>query len=133
MAMTVEHLEGENIVVVTYDGDVDLGQAIAQAQTKIAAILDDHDGIFYRIDDLSKVEMDWNAFIIGIAIATRPVPGSMTDPRIRGVLVGDYDMARMASSSMQQDQYGATNTPIFPTRDEALAHVHQSRVSQQTQ
>lgn len=130
MSMTVEHLEGENIVVVTYDGDADLDQAIAQAQSEIAILLDHHAGIFYRIDDLSKVQMDWNAFVIGIAAATRPVPGSMTDPRIRGVLVGDYDMARMASSSMKQKQYGATDTPIFATRDEALAYIHQSRANQ---
>ncbi len=130
MSMTVEHLEGENIVVVAYDGDADLDQAIAQAQAEIATILNNHEGIFYRIDDLSKVQMDWNAFVVGIATATRPVPGSMTDPRIRGVLVGDYDMARMASSSMKQQQYGATDTPIFATRDEALAYIHQSRANQ---
>ena len=133
MSMTVEHLEGENIVIVTYAGDANLSQAIVQAQEQIATILDNHEGIFYRIDDLSKVQMDWNAFVVGIAAATRPVPGSMTDPRIRGVLIGDYDMARMASSSMKQQQYGATDTPIFPNRDEALSYIHQSRANQQQQ
>ena len=133
MSMTVEHLEGKNIVIVSYDGDANLDQAIAQAQAKIAAILENHEGIFYRIDDLSKVQMDWNAFVVGISAATRPVPGSMTDPRIRGVLVGDYDMAHMASSSMKQQQYGATDTPILPNRDEALAYIHQSRANHQQQ
>jgi hypothetical protein len=130
MSMTVEHLEGENVVIVSYDDDANLNQAIAQAQEQIAVILDNHEGIFYRIDDLSKVQMDWNAFVVGVAAATRPVPGSMTDPRIRGVLVGDYDMARMASSSMKQQQYGATDTPIFPNRDEALEYIYQSRANQ---
>ena len=133
MSMTVEHLEGKNIVIVSYDGDADLDQAIAQAQAEIAAILENHEGIFYRIDDLSKVQMDWNDFVVGIAAATRPVPGSMTDPRIQGVLVGDYDMARMASSSMKQEQYGATDTPIFPSCDEALEYIYQSRANQQQQ
>lgn len=126
MSVTVEHLEDENIVIVTYDGDENLDYSIAQAQEQIAAMLNVNEGIFYRIDDLSSVEMDWNAFVVGIAAATRPVPGSMTDPRIRGVLIGDYDMARMASDSMKYQQYGATNTPIFSTLADALKHIRQS-------
>ncbi|MGJ3241273.1 MAG: hypothetical protein ACFE0Q_21380 [Anaerolineae bacterium] len=127
MSMSIEHLQDENIIVVTYGGEVDLSQAIADAQAQIADILDAHEGIFYRIDDLSQVEMDWNALVIGLAEATRPIPGSMTDPRIRGMLIGDYDMAKLASSSMKQKQYGATNTPIFPTLERALSHIRKNR------
>ncbi len=123
MTVSVNHLEPENVIVVTYTDASQLDASIMQAQQEIADILAEQDGVFYRIDDLSQAEMDWNAFVVGIAAATRDVPGSMTDARIRGVLVGDYDMAQMAAESMSQEQYGGRDTPIYPTLDAALDHV----------
>lgn len=123
MLVNVEKLSEQSTVIVHYATPFVPKEDIAKAQEQIAKILETHDGSLFRIDDLSKAEMDWSAFVEGIFVATRDVPGSMTDERIHGILVGDYKMVKMASESMKQDQYGAQQTPMFHSVDEALDYV----------
>lgn len=123
MLKSVEKLSGENIIVVTYAAPFDPTADIGAAQQQIVEIIKRHPGQFVRIDDLSRAEMTWSQFILGIQTATVQVAGSMTDPHIHGVLVGDYEMVQIASESMQQDQYGATQTPVFGALDEALDYA----------
>ncbi|MEM6528960.1 MAG: hypothetical protein AAF653_11750, partial [Chloroflexota bacterium] len=92
MLDAVQRLDNENIVIVTYSAPFKPGTDIAQAQEQIAALLPDVKGTLYRIDDLSQSGMDWNSFVEGIFVATRDVPGSMTDARVQGVLVGENDL-----------------------------------------
>ncbi|MEO0563054.1 MAG: hypothetical protein AAF125_13180 [Chloroflexota bacterium] len=125
MLVSVEKLPNERIIVVQYNAPFEPNQDISAAQSEIAALLDENEGVFFRIDDLSKANMTWQQFVDGIFVATREVPGSMVDARIRGVLVGDDEMIQLASASMKQQQYGATNTPVFASLDEALAHARQ--------
>lgn len=125
MLVNVEKLSNQPVVVVHYAAPFVPKEDIVNAQEQIATILESHEGTLFRIDDLSKAEMDWNAFLEGIFEATRDVPGSMTDERIHGILVGDYKMVKMASESMKQDQYGAQQTPMFHSIDEALNYVKQ--------
>lgn len=125
MLESVHKLTGENIIVVTYKDPFEPNIDINKAQEHIAGMLDMFDGVVYRIDDLSNSPMSWNTFVEGIFLATRDVPGSMTDPRIQGILVGADDMVKMASESMKQEQYGATNTPMFKTLDQALARARE--------
>lgn len=116
----------EKTIIVTYKAPFRPEADIVAAQEQIAHILSQHQGRFFRIDDLSEAEMDWNAFVIGIDVATRNIAGSMTDSRIQGILVGEYDMVQMASQSMSQDQYGATDTPMFTTVEEARNYIRQA-------
>lgn len=104
MLQSVEKLRGENIIVVTYSAPFDPPADIGAAQKQIATILKKNPGKFVRIDDLLHAEMTWSLFVLGIQTATVDKPGSMTDPRIHGVLVGDYEMVKIASESMTQDQ-----------------------------
>ena len=125
MLVDVAKIENENIFVVRYAAPFNPNEDIVAAQEQIAALLSSLDGTVYRIDDLSNAKMKWNQFVEGIFVATRDVPGSMVDPRIHGILVGEDDMVQMASESMKQDQYGATNTPMFTTLDEAITYARE--------
>jgi len=129
MLVNVHRLTDEPIIVVTYKAPFQPQLDIATAQRQIAAILDLNEGVFFRIDDLSAANMGWNEFVSGINIATQDVPGSMTDARIRGILVGTYEMVTMASQSMKQEQYGATNTPMFDTLEEAISFARRETVA----
>ena len=119
MLIDVQKLADGNIIVVKYTAPFDPQQDIPAAQEQIAEILKHTDGIVYRIDDLSEAEMDWDSFVQGIFAATRDVPGSMVDPRIRGVLVGEYELVQLASERMKHENYGATNTPMYHNIGEA--------------
>lgn len=123
MLVSVSKFPNEAIILVKYSAPFFPTKDIVAAQEKIADILSENEGDFYRIDDLSEAEMDWNAFVEGIFIATRDVAGSMTDKRIQGVLVGESSLIKMASESMKQNQYGAKPTPMFHTLDDALRHI----------
>jgi len=128
MLKDVQKLPNENIIVVKYKAPFQPIEDIGEAQRQIAEILDAEGQTMYRIDDLSQADMVWNQFVEGIAEATKDVAGSMTDARINGVLVGDYEMVELASKSMTQDQYGATSAPVFNSLDDALAHARQNNV-----
>ena len=126
MLVNVAQIENENIIVVRYKAPFNPNIDIVAAQEQIATLLSTIDGVAYRIDDLSEAQMSWNQFVDGIFVATRDVPGSMTDPRIQGILVGEYEMVRLASESMKQDQYGSTNTPMYTSLDEALKYAREN-------
>lgn len=126
MLVNVAQIENENIIVVRYKAPFNPNIDIVAAQEQIATLLPTIDGVAYRIDDLSEAQMSWNQFVDGIFVATRDVPGSMTDPRIQGILVGEYEMVRLASESMKQDQYGSTNTPMYTSLDEALKYAREN-------
>ncbi|NDJ36072.1 MAG: hypothetical protein GYB64_15565, partial [Chloroflexi bacterium] len=123
MSLTFEKLSGENIVVVTYTSPWDPRQDIAEAGRQTANVLAQVEGRLYRIDDLRLSGMTFSTFVQGIDEATNGTPGSMVDERVQGILVGTDELVRMASESMTQDQYGATDTPFFTTLEEALAHA----------
>lgn len=126
MLKTVEKLANEAIIVVSYEAPFDPRNDISAAQVQISEILNQTEGILYRIDNLSEAKMNWPQFLEGITVATRDTPGSMTDSRIRGILVGDYEMVRLASESMKQEQYGASQTPMFTSLDEALDYTRKT-------
>lgn len=126
MLVDVAQIENENIIIVRYKAPFNPNEDIVAAQEQIATLLPTMGSVAYRIDDLSEAQMSWNQFVDGIFVATRDVPGSMTDPRIQGILVGEYEMVRLASESMKQDQYGATNTPMFTSLDEALNYAREN-------
>lgn len=121
----IEHIEDAHIIVVHYAAPFEPDQDITAAQAQIAGILETTSQPHWRVDVLSEAQMDWSSFVLGIDTATRDVPGSMVDPRIQGILVGDYEMVKLASESMKQEQYGATNTPMFTSLDDALAYIRE--------
>lgn len=123
MLVSVTKYPDDPIVVVTYRAPFAPREDITQAQEQIASILGESQAVLFRIDDLSDVDMTWNQFVEGIYVGTREVPGSMVDSRIRGILVGNGEMVKLASESMKQEQYGATNTPVFTSLEAALAYA----------
>ncbi|MEL6525250.1 MAG: hypothetical protein AAFQ07_06020 [Chloroflexota bacterium] len=126
MLASVTKLDDQPIIIVRYQAPFRPQEDISAAQEQIAKLLDDHgQHNMFRIDDLSEAGMDWNSFVEGIFIATRDVPGSMTDTRINGVLVGEDALVKMASESMKQEQYGSTQTMMFDCMHQAMAYVQE--------
>lgn len=123
MLADVKQVENEFIIIVSYAAPFEPDHDIAAAQRVIADRFLNDEQVWVRIDDLRDAGMDWNTFVEGIFVATRNVPGSMTDPRVQGILVGEDSLVELASHSMKQEQYGATETPVFTTLEAALAHA----------
>lgn len=126
MLTSVEKLEDQPVIIVRYEAPFKPREDINAAQEQVAALLDAYAHPMFRVDDLSQAGMDWNSFMEGIFVATRDVPGSMTDARVRGILVGEDSLIKLASESMTQKQYGSTQTAMFDCMHQAMAYVQEN-------
>ena len=122
MSITVKRLTDEPIVIVTFAMPFDPENDLRQVTQEVAAILKEVDPPLYRIDDVSTLEIDFSQMVQAMGTATRNVPGSVTDPNIQMIFVGE-GIFHLVTQSLKQDQYGSIDADIFAALDEALQHV----------
>ncbi len=120
--LKVEKLPDEPIIIATLAGDLSI-EIVREMYAQTAQLLADHDGILYRITDIRATEIDFSELVNVLASFTENLPGSPTDPRISGVLVGTHGWSEFFTQSAQQEQYGAVNITVFEELEVALAHL----------
>jgi hypothetical protein len=130
MPLTVERLPGEPIVVARFTGKV-TAELVHEMFAESARFADEIGDRVHRISDVSDIETTFSDLILILAEASHGQPGSPSDPRFQGTLVGANAWAKMYSDSLQQQQYGQLNIPVFDTFDAALAHIR-SQIKDQT-
>jgi hypothetical protein len=59
-----------------------------------------------------------------LADSAKGQPGSPTDPRIRGMIVGTHGWSHFFVDSAEQDQYGTMKIPIFESLEDAFASIY---------
>jgi hypothetical protein len=124
MTFTIEMLPDEPIVICTMSAQFNPMRDYGAFWQQLGAILKDKEGPIYRITHLKTDQIEFSDMVLALAAEAKSgMPGSLTDPRIRSVLVNRSLLAQMAVESIQQEQYGQLETPLFGTLDEALAHV----------
>jgi hypothetical protein len=124
MTFTIEMLPDEPIVICTMSKQFNPMRDYGEFWQQLGAILKDKEGPIYRITHLETEEIQFSDMVMALAAEAKSgMPGSLTDPRIRSVLVNRSLLAQMAVESIKPDQYGRLETPLFGTLDEALAHV----------
>lgn len=122
MPVAVEQIPNQPIIVVTvtepFDPFKEMPVSTRQFQELTASI----QGTIYRIVNVTRLKMLFNDLVNVLAADTRG--GAGADPRVRTVIVGSGEMVELGVKAMKQQQYGAKETPMFASMDEALAYVN---------
>ena len=123
MSVKVEKLPEEPVIVLTYEGHLDV-ETVTSAFAQSRALAESMSGVVYRISDVRLGQGDFRDVIQVMGQVRAGVPGSSADPKIKGVLVGTHQMARLYADMMRQSQFGGVQIPFFKTVEEALDYIH---------
>lgn len=121
MPFSVEHVKDQPIIIIDCHNPFDFTNDVIESCDFVADYLRDFAGRYYRIIDFHEIEMTFSDLVQGLAAKTRQVPGSLRDPRIKTVLVGDHEFVKMKSESLKQEQYGGLDVPLFDNIRDAIA------------
>lgn len=124
MAFTVERLEDEPIVVLTVTYPIeDANKEGEDSDAAVAAAGESIDGQYYRIAEMSGLELSWQDMVYWLNQQRESKPGSINDPRVMSLLVSDTAMTQQTAQFASQPQYGGREIKVFRTLDDALAHA----------
>ncbi|MEL6150593.1 MAG: hypothetical protein AAGK74_03560 [Chloroflexota bacterium] len=125
MPARVEKLMGESIALVTYYGHITLADAEAViAQT--ATLLDDYGAPLYRVicvDCEQEAHASFDEVMMLTTLSSRRKRGSVTDPNVLTVLVGEHILIDLYVDAMRQEAFGGVDIPLFGAMDDALVYV----------
>lgn len=124
MSFSIEKLPDEPIVICTLDKDF-RGAEYNGFLSELGKLLEGEPGPVYRITySLAITPLIFSDIVTMLGEETKSgKPGTITDPRIRMIIVSAASDAQFPIDSVKQDQYGAFDVPLFATVDEALAYA----------
>jgi hypothetical protein len=130
MSFTIEKLPDEPIIICSMSEQFNPLKDYGAFWQRLGEVVKDMEGPIYRITHLKTDQIQFSDMVLALAAEAKSgMPGSLTDPRIRSVLVNRSILAQMAVESIKQEQYGQLDTPLFGTLDEALTYVRQQLAS----
>ena len=121
MPVKIEPVPDEPIVIVTFEGHVDL-ETVRNMFVETAVIFAKFEGNVYRIADIRTADTDFVDIIKMIKAIRDGLPASSIDPRMHGIFVGQKQFARMYADFIKQ--MGGAPIPIFATMEDALEYAH---------
>ena len=121
MPVKIDPLPDEPIVIVTFEGHIDL-DTVRNMFIETAAIFAKFEGDVYRIADIRTADTDFVDIVKMIKAIRDGLPASSIDPRMHGIFVGRNQFARMYADFMKQ--MGSKPIPIFVTMEDALEYAH---------
>ena len=122
MPVAVEQLPNQPIVIVTVNTPFDPLKEMPVSTRQFNELIASIQGTIYRIIDVTRWSVPFNDLVNVLASDTRGGVGA--DPRVHTVIVGSGEMVALGVKAMKQQQYGARETPMFASLDEALAFVN---------
>jgi hypothetical protein len=126
MAVVVEKLSNESIIIVAFHPPLDMEVDYKLALQQLVPLVEGEVGPIYRLMDLSQCAFSFGDMAVAMAEEVyNKAPGAVTDPRIRMVMVmQQQDLMQIGSNALQTDMYGnQTPPPAFNTVEEALNYV----------
>jgi hypothetical protein len=125
MPVKVERIPAKPILIATLTGHVTL-ELVQEMFEQSARLADEIGGHLYRITDVRDIDTTFSDLVMILAEASsKEQPGSPTDPRFTGMLVGSHQWVKTFSQSIQQRQYGSLNIPLFEDMEAAMSYVQQ--------
>ena len=121
MPVKIEPIPDEPIIIVTFEGHIDL-DTVRNMFIETASIFAKFDGDVYRIADIRTADTDFVDIVKMIKAIREGLPASSIDPRMHGIFVGRNQFARMYADFMKQ--MGSKPIPIFVTMEDALEYAH---------
>jgi len=120
MAITIEPLAGEPVIVVRVEGYVD-APAVRDLDSETARLRqDDH---VYRIADVQAMDTSLPDMLAIMTQESQGTPGSITDAHVTTLLVGDNPWLAFIRETFARQRSGAARIPTFASVDEALVYV----------
>lgn len=120
MPVKIEPVPDKPIVVVTFDGHLDV-ETVRKVFVETAAIFANFEGDVYRIADIRTAKIGFVDLINIVKAVRGGLPASSIDPRVHGIFVGQNQFARMYADLIKQ--MGGTPIPIFATMEDALEYA----------
>jgi hypothetical protein len=128
MSFKIEKLPNEPIIICTLAPNFEPANDYPSFWPQLGKMVEGMEGPIYRITHLLSTNFNFGQMTVAIGEETRSgLPGSLGDPRIRSVLVSQAALAQLAVQSLQQEQYGQRDNPLFGTLEEALAYVREQQ------
>jgi len=122
MPFKVEQINDEPIMTMTSRGFVTSQDALEMSEA--CAILMDKIGTpTYWILDVSNSQSDFQQLFNIILTQSKGKPGTATDPRGIGAIVGTNPLIKLFQNAIKQRQFGGMNLPMFTSMDSALAAI----------
>lgn len=127
MSIHIEAFENEAIVIGHFEEPFNASSDLGDLNEAVTEMLQTSDGIVYRIEDLTHIDVSFSALVEGLSVVTSKThEGSARNERIRLLFAGhDQDLLEMLQSSFKQKQYGEIDVEIFETLDDALTYVRE--------
>lgn len=124
MSVSVEKLPNQPIIIAMLEGQVTVPMMTAMFQQS-ANLMAGMEGPVYRITNVqASVNTTFGDILHVVKEASKGVPGSTTDPRVKPVFVGSHAMVKLAANMLEQGQFGSVHLPIFKSMDDALDYIY---------
>ncbi len=127
MPVTVERLPDQPIIVLHYEGFLDL-EIVKSAFIQSAKLATEIEGTVYRIADVNNADSNFVEIVKIIKASRANVQGNATDTKFQVIFVGKNQLIHLYTDTLKQ--LGAAPIPIFHTMDDAMHFV---KIEQQKQ
>lgn len=125
MPYTVQQVGNEPIMIMTFTGFV-TSEDVLSMSADCAALMDKIGAPTYWILDVSRATSDFKELFNIILTQSRGMPGSATDPRGVGSIVGTHPLIKLFQNAIQQRQFGGLAFPMFTSLESALTAIRLS-------
>ncbi|HVU10976.1 MAG TPA: hypothetical protein VHD90_06845 [Phototrophicaceae bacterium] len=122
MTATLHILDGEPILIVTYEGYVTL-QITEEVTAQVVEIMDATPDMIYGIIDVTRATTDLAELLRIIAHQSTGARGTLVHHESYVVLVGTHVLLRLFQKLMRERKFGGVTLSIYYTLDEALSVV----------
>ncbi len=120
MPVTVERLPDQPIIVLHYEGFLDL-EIVKSAFIQSAKLATEIEGTVYRIADVNNADSNFVEIVKIIKASRANVQGNATDTKFQVIFVGKNQLIHLYTDTLKQ--LGAAPIPIFHTMDDAMHFI----------
>jgi hypothetical protein len=118
----VERILDEPIIVATAFGEFEASEDMPLMAEEVSIAADTVSTNAYVIYDLTNIEADFRDVATEIFLEGG-LPGSVTDPSLRMLVVGFADDWELIQEDMRQSNIGFVDVPFFESVEEALDYI----------
>jgi hypothetical protein len=122
MGATLRKLDDAPILIVTYEGILDL-KTVEEVAPQIAQVLRESPVPIYGIVDLRTASLEFPDLFRILYHQSRSVQGTLSSEGDHVVLVGSHPLIRIFRKLFRLEEFGGRVIPIFSDMDDALAAV----------
>ncbi len=120
MPVTVERIPDQPIIILHYEGFLDLETA-KSAFTQSAVIAASIEGKIYRIADVRNADSNFVEIVNIIKASRANVQGNAIDNKFQVIFVGQNQLIHLYADTLKQ--LGAAPIPIFHTMEDAMHFI----------